>query len=66
MVLLQNDYKNTLVGVLRTKIRYTSHSGDVALEKNSEPGYNTLLLRLIPGDFYVHVPIDISTHYPAF
>ena len=45
MVLLQNEYKNTLVGVLRTQItfvthfnitfvlRYTAHLGDQALFK---------------------------------
>ena len=26
--------------------------GHVALDRNPGPGYNTLLLRLIPGDFY--------------
>ena len=28
--------------------------------------YNTILLRMIPGDLLSACPIDSSTHYPAF
>ena len=37
--------------------------GRVALDRNQGPGYNTLLLRLIPGDLLSAWPIDSSTHY---
>ena len=41
--------------------------GHVALDRNPGPGYNTLLLRLIPGDLLSACPhIDSSTHYLAF
>ena len=38
----------------------------VGLDRNPEPGYNTLLVRLIPGDFLSACPKGSSTHYPAF
>ena len=39
---------------------------NVALDRNPGPGYDTLLLRLIPRDILSAVPIDYSTRYPAF
>ena len=41
-----------------------SIKGHAALDRNPVPGYNTLLLGLIPGD--CSVPIDYSTLYLAF
>ena len=38
--------------------------GHEALDRIPGPGYNTILLWLITGE--VLVPIDSSTHYPAF
>ena len=38
----------------------------VALDRNPEPGYNTLLLRLIPGDLYIaclHRQFHTLTHH---
>ena len=35
--------------------------------RNPGPGYNTILIQLILGDFYSPCPqVDSSTHYPAF
>ena len=43
---------------------FSNIEGHVALDRNLGLGYNTLLLRLIPGEiFIVHIPIDSSTHY---
>ena len=40
--------------------------GHVALDRNPGTGYDTLLLRMIPRDLLSDIPIDSSTHYPAF
>ena len=37
--------------------------GDVTLNRNPGPEYNTLLVRLILGDLYSSCP---NIHYPAF
>ena len=39
---------------------------NVALYINPEPGFNTYLFDWSQDTFIVHVPIDSSTHYPAF
>ena len=40
--------------------------GFVALDRNPEPGYNTLLCDWSQEIYIEHVPIDSSTQYPAF
>ena len=45
---------------------FIDSKGHVALDRNPGPGYNTLLLWIIPWDLLVHVSIDSSTHYLAF
>ena len=46
--------------------RFFGIKGQVALDINLGPGYNTLLLRLIPRDLYRKFPLESSTHYLAF
>ena len=40
--------------------------GHVALDRNQGRGYNTLFLRLIPGDILSACPYKSFIHYPAF
>ena len=42
---------------------FSGIEGHAAPNINPGPGYNTLLLRLNPGDLYVRVPINCSIHY---
>ena len=38
----------------------------VSEDRNHGPGNNTMLLRLIPVEHLMHLPIDSSTHSLAF
>ena len=42
------------------------HRRPCSTKRNPGPGYNTLLLRLIPGDLLMPVSIDNFKHFPAF
>ena len=57
---------NTRLINLINPVVFFGIEGHVALDRNLGPGYNTLLLQLIPGDLLSACPHRQFTHYPAF
>ena len=61
-MICSNQFFSVWFGLIHYNAAFFGSEGHVALDRNLGPGYDTLLLRMIP----VHFPIDSSTHYPAF